>query len=205
MKVNGITFNSIAGRPLVFDPAQAQGLAGQDPAADRRHRRSTRASSSTPCPRATRSRWRTSTSRRTRARTPKPATPRARWTSQGDDGANVQGFELEGRGQARAAQGRQGAAERQHRAAEGVRRRRGQRPHRRGRRSSPTTSAASTSSGIQIKAPLVFIGKVEVHNLFLNFTGERNGDAKATCNAELARACAGRAARRRSCCRRRTS
>jgi hypothetical protein len=39
-------------------------------------------------------------------------------------------------------------------------------------------------SGIQIKAPLVFIGKVEVHNFFVNFAGERNGDAKGTCNAE---------------------
>ena len=38
--------------------------------------------------------------------------------------------------------------------------------------------------GIQVKAPLAFMGKVEVHNLFLNFNGERNGDAKATCNAE---------------------
>ncbi|HEY6889644.1 MAG TPA: hypothetical protein VI300_17735 [Solirubrobacter sp.] len=39
-------------------------------------------------------------------------------------------------------------------------------------------------SGIQIKAPLVFIGKVEVHNFFVNFAGERNGDAKGTCNAD---------------------
>ena len=38
--------------------------------------------------------------------------------------------------------------------------------------------------GIQVKAPLAFMGKVEVHNLFLNFNGERNGDAKATCNAD---------------------
>ena len=30
----------------------------------------------------------------------------------------------------------------------------------------------------------MFIGKVEIHNLFVNFTGERNGDAKASCNAE---------------------
>ncbi|WP_028064846.1 hypothetical protein [Solirubrobacter soli] len=39
-------------------------------------------------------------------------------------------------------------------------------------------------SGIQIKAPLVWIGKVEVHNFFVNFVGEKSGEAKGTCNAE---------------------
>ncbi len=39
-------------------------------------------------------------------------------------------------------------------------------------------------SGITVKAPLVFVGKVEIHNLFLSFAGEANGDAKGTCNAD---------------------
>ncbi|MBE2314379.1 hypothetical protein DVA67_000205 [Solirubrobacter sp. CPCC 204708] len=37
-------------------------------------------------------------------------------------------------------------------------------------------------SGLKINAPLVFVGKVEIHNLHLTFSGEHNGDAKPTCN-----------------------
>ncbi len=37
-------------------------------------------------------------------------------------------------------------------------------------------------SGINVKAPLAFIGKVEVHNFFLNYNGERNNDATESCN-----------------------
>jgi hypothetical protein len=37
-------------------------------------------------------------------------------------------------------------------------------------------------SGIQIQAPLVFVGNVEIHNLYANFAGVANNDAKSSCN-----------------------
>lgn len=37
-------------------------------------------------------------------------------------------------------------------------------------------------SGINVKAPLAFIGKVEIHNFFLNYNGERQNDATPSCN-----------------------
>ena len=38
--------------------------------------------------------------------------------------------------------------------------------------------------GMQIKAPLVFVGKVEIHNLWVRFNGEKNNDAESSCNQE---------------------
>jgi hypothetical protein len=37
-------------------------------------------------------------------------------------------------------------------------------------------------SAIAVKAPLAFIGKVEIHNFFATYNGERNNDAKPSCN-----------------------
>jgi hypothetical protein len=37
-------------------------------------------------------------------------------------------------------------------------------------------------SGIMVKAPLAFIGKVEIHNFFATYSGERDNDAKPSCN-----------------------
>ena len=102
---------------------------------------------------------------------------------EGDDGANVQGFELAGEAKLELLKGGKallsGNVElpKVFTDAEGK----------------GLTGAVQVESdnehgvhlgGMQIKAPLVFVGKVEVHNLFVTFTGERNGDAKGSCNAD---------------------
>lgn len=37
-------------------------------------------------------------------------------------------------------------------------------------------------SGIRVEAPLVFVGNVEIHNLYANFAGVGNNDSKSSCN-----------------------
>src|SRR5262249_3430127 len=37
--------------------------------------------------------------------------------------------------------------------------------------------------GVKVTAPLAFVGSLELHNLFVSFSGAHNGDASSTCNA----------------------
>ncbi len=183
VKVNGITFNAIAGRPLVFDPAKRKISLGKIqlriagivlyqgqleytvPEGDKvtLAKFDLETHSRTDAPRRTTARAR-STCRATTAPTSRASTSRARPSSSCSRAArrccrgNIElpkvFADAEGNGLTGAIQV----------ASDNVR--------------------GVHIQGIQVKAPLAFMGKVEVHNLFLNFNGERNGDAKATCNAE---------------------
>ncbi len=182
VKVNGITFNAIAGRPLVFDPAKRKISLGKIqlriggivlyqgqleytvPEGDK----------------VTLAHFNLETHSRVDA---DPDDSEGALDLQGDDAANVQGFDLKGEATLELLKGGKALLSanielpKVFADAEG----------------NGLTGAIEVASdnergvhiqGIQVKAPLAFMGKVEVHNLFLNFNGERNGDAKATCNAD---------------------
>lgn len=182
VKVNGITFNDIGGRKLIFDPAKRKVSLGKVqlrvggivlyqgqleytvPEGDE----------------VTLAKFDLETHSRTDAA---PDDSEGSLDLQGDDSANVQGFDLKGEASLKLLKGGKALLSatielpKVFTDAEG----------------NGLTGAIQVASdnvrgvhlqGIQVKAPLAFMGKIEVHNLFLNFNGERNGDAKATCNAD---------------------
>ena len=185
VKVNGITFNALAGRPLVFDPAKRKISLGKVqlriggivlyqgqleytvPEGDK----------------VTLAKFDLATHSRTDAPKQDGEDTEGALDLQGDDGANVQGFDLKGSATLELLKGGKALLSanielpKVFTDAEGK----------------GLTGAIQVASdnqrgihiqGIQVKAPLAMMGKVEVHNLNLNFNGERNGDATATCNAE---------------------
>lgn len=182
VKVNGITFNGLPGHPLVFDPANRKialggvhlklgamtlykgDLAWTVPEGDR----------------VTLATIDMKTFSRTDA---KADDSEAALDLEGDDGANVQGFQLAGEAKIELVKGGKavfsGNVElpKVFTDAEGN-----------GLSGAVQVEASNEGgvklSGIQIKAPLVFVGKVEVHNFWVNFAGESSGKTESTCNAD---------------------
>ncbi|WP_028061390.1 Ig-like domain-containing protein [Candidatus Solirubrobacter pratensis] len=180
MKVNGITFNAYKGQQLAIDVAKRKlvfgrtqlriggivlykgGLNWSIPEGDR----------------VTLANLNLSTFSK---EDEKPADSEAALDLEGDDGADVQGFPLTGTAKLELAKGGKtiltGTVElpKLLSDAEGH-----------GLTGTVTLTADNDRGiqlgGITVKAPLAFVGKVEVHNFFATYNGERNNDAKPSCN-----------------------
>jgi hypothetical protein len=181
VRVNGITFNPIAGRPLRFNPTRRTLSLG---------RIQLRLGSIVLYEGELS--WRVPDGDRvTLARIDLgthsladqlPSDTEAALDLVGDDAANVQGFELKGEATLELAPGRtilSGSVELPgaFTDAEGN-----------GLTGKVQLTADNERgvhvSGIDIRVPRAFVGRLELQNLFVTFAGEANADASATCNAE---------------------